>query len=209
MKIVFGLGNPGERYRSTRHNVGFRVLDEVARRAGVTFEARGDLGDQAWTARITRAGRTVLLAKPRTFMNRSGSAAAALCRKAMARPGEMLVVFDDADLVLGRVRVRSEGGAGGHNGLRSIIESLGSVAFPRVKIGVRGAGREAEDLADYVLRPFDDGEREVVEAMVALGADAVESVLSDGVAGAMARFNAAPPEGPATSGDSVAGKPDR
>jgi PTH1 family peptidyl-tRNA hydrolase len=189
VKVVFGLGNPGEAYRRTRHNVGYRVVDLLAERTGVRLEARGEVGRKAWTARAVVAGAEVLLAQPKTFMNHSGSAALAVARKAGAAPGEILVVFDDADLELGRVRVRPEGGAGGHNGIRSLMDTLGSPAFPRVKLGIRGVGRDERDLAEYVLTDFDRDEREVVERMVGLGADAVEWVLREGVESAMQEFN--------------------
>ncbi len=192
MKIVLGLGNPGDRYHWTRHNAGFRVIDTLAARWGVSLEARGDLGERAWWCKAEHAGTGVLLAKPRTFMNRSGSAAIALARKAMAEPEEILVVFDDADLEVGRVRVRAEGSPGGHNGLKSIQEVLGSRLYPRVKLGVKGAGRVGLDLAEYVLRPFDSEERESVDAMIETGADAVETVLADGLEVAMRKYNAAP-----------------
>jgi PTH1 family peptidyl-tRNA hydrolase len=195
LKIVLGLGNPGDAYRNTRHNVGFRVLDLLAERAGVRFESRGELGRKAWHAEAELGGVSVVLGKPRTFMNRSGAAALALARRSCASPEEILVVFDDADLALGRVRVRPEGGAGGHNGLRSIIDTLGSSAFPRVKLGIRGAGRDEEDLADYVLTGFDADEREVLEGMLSRGADAVEWVLRHGVASAMQEFNGKPGNG--------------
>lgn len=189
MKIVLGLGNPGESYRHTRHNVGFRVLDLLAERAGVALESRGELGRKVWFAEAEIGGIPVVLGKPRTFMNRSGAAALALARRSYAAAEEILVVFDDADLALGRVRVRPEGRAGGHNGLRSIIETLGSTAFPRVKLGVRGAGRHEEDLAEYVLTGFAPDEREVLQGMLSRGADAVEWVLRHGVESAMQEFN--------------------
>lgn len=195
MKIVLGLGNPGDRYRWTRHNAGFRVVEVLAARWGAVLEAKGDLGERAWWCRAEHAGATVLLAKPRTFMNRSGSAAVALARKVLAAPEEILVVFDDADLEVGRVRVRAEGSPGGHNGLKSIQEVLGSRLYPRVKLGVKGAGRDELDLADYVLRPFDDEERPLVEPMIECGADAVECILSEGLEAAMGRFNAPPAKG--------------
>lgn len=189
MKIVLGLGNPGEQYRRTRHNVGFRVLDILAERAGVEFAARGELGRKAWTAEAGIGGSRIVLAKPRTFMNRSGSAALALARRAGASPQEILVVFDDADLELGRVRVRPEGRAGGHNGLRSILETLGSAAFPRVKLGIKGTERPREELADYVLTGFTPDEREPLERMLVKGADAVEWVVREGIESAMREFN--------------------
>jgi PTH1 family peptidyl-tRNA hydrolase len=187
LKIVLGLGNPGYAYRSTRHNMGFWVLDRVAKRRGLAFRKTGLLRRYAW---VVECGPSqVLLAKPRTFMNRSGRAAAALCRTYGAHPGEMLVVYDDADLELGRLRLRGRGGAGGHNGMRSLIEVLGTEEFPRVRLGVRGEGRGDRDLADYVLDDFHASELPVAEAMADLGADAVEGVIETGLEVAMNRYN--------------------
>jgi PTH1 family peptidyl-tRNA hydrolase len=189
LKVVLGLGNDGPEYRWTRHNIGFMVADAVASRCGATFSARGDLGRLTWSVETTYGGQRVVLAKPRTLMNRSGQAAAALQRKYGVEPHDFIVVFDDADLVFGRVRVRAEGGAGGHNGVRSLIETLGAREFPRVKLGVLGEGRHSRDLADYVLDGFLPDERPVVATMVELGADAVEAVLRDGVDAAQRAFN--------------------
>ena len=189
MKVVLGLGNDGPKYRFTRHNVGFMVADAIALRCGAAFAARGDLGRLTWTAETEYGGHRVVLAKPRTLMNRSGQAAAALRRKYGAEPGDFIVVFDDADLVFGRVRVRPEGGAGGHNGVRSLLESFGVGEFSRVKLGVLGEGRHSRDLADYVLGPFLPDERPVVATMVDRAADAVEAVLKDGVDMAQRAYN--------------------
>ena len=191
MKLVLGLGNEGPEYRWTRHNVGFMVADAIALRCGAPFAARGDLGRLTWTAETEYGGQRVVLAKPRTLMNRSGQAAAALRRKYGVEPADVIVVYDDADLALGRVRVRPEGGAGGHNGVRSLIEIFGIGQFPRVKLGVLGEGRHSRDLADYVLGPFDPDERPVVAGMVDLGADAVEAILKDGVEAAQRVYNGA------------------
>lgn len=197
MKIVLGLGNPGTRYRWTRHNVGYMVADALAERLGASFdEPRGELGELAWTAESEVGDERVLLAKPRTFMNLSGSAGAALLRRYRAAPSSLIAVFDDADLAFGRVRVRSEGSHGGHNGVRSLIEVLGIREFPRVKLGIRGEGRLESDLAEYVLKPFLTEERPAVAAMVSAGADAVECAIAEGLEAAMRRFN-----GSASRGD--------
>lgn len=189
MKLVVGLGNDGPEYRWTRHNVGFMVADAIAQRCRAEFHARGDLGRLTWTADTEVAGERVILAKPRTLMNRSGQAAAALRRKYGSEPADLIVVYDDADLTLGRVRVRPEGGTGGHNGVRSLIEVLGIRDFPRVKLGVLGEGRHSRDLADYVLDRFLPDERPIALRMVELGADAVEAVIRDGVGAAQRAFN--------------------
>jgi PTH1 family peptidyl-tRNA hydrolase len=192
LKVVLGLGNEGPEYRWTRHNVGFLVADAIALRCGAVFTARGDLGRLTWTADVDYGGHRVVLAKPRTLMNRSGQAAAALGRKFAVPPGEFVVVFDDADLAFGRVRVRPDGGAGGHNGIRSLIEHLAAREFTRVKLGVLGEGRHSRDLADYVLERFHPNERPTVAQMVDLAADAVETVLKDGVMAAQRAYNGTP-----------------
>ena len=189
MRVVLGLGNEGPEYRHTRHNVGFMVADAIALRCGQAFDARGDLGRLTWTAETEYGGERVVLAKPRTLMNRSGQAAAALRRKYGVEPKDFVVIFDDADLAFGRVRVRPDGGAGGHNGVRSLIESLGAGEFSRVKLGVLGEGRHSRELADYVLGPFQPDERPVVSTMVDRAADAVEAVLRDGVEPAQRAYN--------------------
>ncbi|MBZ5640657.1 MAG: aminoacyl-tRNA hydrolase [Acidobacteriia bacterium] len=187
--IVLGLGNPGNRYRRTRHNLGFRVLDLLAGRAGAKFAKAGELGDVCLSAEALLSGVEVVLAKPRTYMNRSGTAGAALLEHYAASPCDLLVVHDDADLALGRIRVRAGGSAGGHNGLRSLIATLRTAEFPRVKLGVLGARRAETDLVDYVLESFEDDEADAAEALVGLGADAAEAVLVEGLAAAMNRFN--------------------
>jgi PTH1 family peptidyl-tRNA hydrolase len=186
---VLGLGNPGERYERTRHNLGFRVLDRLASRAAVGFDARAGSGALARTAVLERAGRIVLLAKPLTYMNRSGEAASVLCAQHAIEPARVLVVCDDADLALGRLRLRPSGSSGGHRGIGSLIEAWATDAFPRLRLGVRGEGRGAAALRDYVLAPFEAAEEEVVGELIDLAAEAVEHVLDGGVAEAMNRFN--------------------
>jgi peptidyl-tRNA hydrolase, PTH1 family len=189
VKIVLGLGNPGGEYTRTRHNLGFRVVDLLGERAGVRIGNDPDVGRAAWVGEATIADQPVLLAKPRTYMNRSGSAAAALLSLHKATPDDLIVVYDDADLALGRVRVRGEGRAGGHNGIRSLLDVLRTETFPRVKLGVKGIGREESDLADYVLEPFLDEELPLVEPMIERGADAVALLLEKGLVPAMNAFN--------------------
>jgi PTH1 family peptidyl-tRNA hydrolase len=189
LKVVLGLGNPGAAYRTTRHNVGFWVLDRVARRNGAKFRVTSLLKRYAWSAEIDRGPQRLILAKPRTFMNRSGRAGAALLRRYDVDAREMLVVHDDADLELGRLRVRAGGGAGGHNGIRSLIEVLGTSDFPRLRLGVCGAGRGEQDLSDYVLDGFLRDEMAVAEELADLAADAVEVIVREGLETAMNRFN--------------------
>ncbi len=189
MRIVFGLGNPGRRYEATRHNLGFRVVEQLAGRAGRGLPAPASLKRLAWVCEAELAGARVLLARPLTFMNECGRAAAALCGHYGIPPADLVAVHDDADLELGRIRVRGSGSAGGHRGVGSLVESLGTEAFPRVRLGVKGRGRAARDLADYVLDEFEPEEVPVAEALVSLGADAVETLLREGLEAAMRSFN--------------------
>jgi peptidyl-tRNA hydrolase, PTH1 family len=189
LTIVVGLGNPGDAYRATRHNLGFRTLDTLAARSSTRLEATGDLRSDVWWGETRLEGREVVLAKPRTYMNRSGRAAAALCRAFEAEPRDLVIVHDDADLSLGRVRVRRGGASAGHNGLRSLIDVLGTPEFVRVRLGVRGAERAESDLADYVLEPFGPHELAAAAELVEAGADAVLSFLSAGLDATMNRFN--------------------
>jgi len=189
LRVVLGLGNVGSRYAGTRHNVGFRVVELLAERERVRWQELPGPERLAYTAAVELAGQPVALLKARTLMNRSGRAAAAALDRYRCPVEELLVVFDDADLILGRVRVRQGGGAGGHNGLRSLMDVLRSPEFGRVKLGVKGQGREESDLADYVLRPFEAEERAVVDPMIELGAEAVDAVLAHGLEAAMNAFN--------------------
>ena len=189
MKIVLGLGNAGARYRWTRHNLGFRVVDVVASRHEGRFLAEAALGEVAWTCEIDLDPYKVVLAKPRTWMNLSGRAGSQLCQHYDVAPEDLIVVHDDADLALGRVRIRSAGRAGGHNGVRSLIGCLRTEAFPRVKLGIRGQGREGAALVDYVLEDFEAEERPIVEEMIQVGADAVEVVVRKDLRSAMEAYN--------------------
>lgn len=184
-RLLVGLGNPGERYRRTRHNVGFMVVDALAARAGA---GRGTEEGEAWVAPATVAGTDVLLVKPLTFMNRSGAAVAPLVAARGLAPPDIVVVVDDVALELGQVRVRERGSHGGHNGLRSLAEELGTDDFPRVRVGIR-RGEPPADLAEYVLSEFPQDDVLVVQEVVGFAADAVESVLREGAAAAMNRFN--------------------
>ena len=188
MKLVVGLGNPGSEYRETRHNVGFLVADEIVRRWRLSDAWREKC--EALHVRTTVGDEAVIVAKPLTFMNLSGQAVAGLAAFYKIDPVDVLVVTDDVALPLGRLRARPEGGAGGHNGLKSIIQHLGTQAFPRVRVGV-GRGDDRCDLVDHVLGRFEAGERETVSAAVLRAADASESFLADGIERVMSVFNTA------------------
>ncbi|MBI3264893.1 MAG: aminoacyl-tRNA hydrolase, partial [Acidobacteria bacterium] len=187
-------GNPGERYRGTRHNVGFAVIDELARRGGVTFEAAPV---DALVAKARNLGEGALVGKPTTYMNSSGPAVAELARYYRVEIPDVLVVVDDVNLSLGRVRGRPRGSDGGHNGLKSIIEHLGTEEFSRLRIGI-GRGDEDRELAGHVLSRFLPEERDAVERMVTRGADAAELFVIEGIDQVMNRFNA-PEDAPAGS----------
>jgi peptidyl-tRNA hydrolase, PTH1 family len=183
MKLIAGLGNPGQKYRGTRHNVGFDVVDELAARHGLTWESA-----PAEAVLAKWRGRGTLLAKPLTFMNLSGRAVGDLLRFFKIDLAEMLVVVDDINLDVGRLRARSGGSAGGHNGLKSLIELLGTEEFARLRIGV-GRGDARRDLADHVLARFDPDENPVVEETVGRAADAAELFIAEGIDAVMNRYN--------------------
>ena len=188
VKAICGLGNPGERYRFTRHNVGFRVVDLLADRWGHTGEGR--VRDGAALLEVVHpdpVGR-VLLVKPMRYMNRSGAVLRGALRQTEVEiETDLLLVTDDIDLPLGRVRLRRSGSAGGHNGLRDVIAAFGRDEFARLRIGVGRAGQAA----DHVLATFAPGERGLASEMVAVGADAAELWLREGIESAMNAFNGA------------------
>jgi PTH1 family peptidyl-tRNA hydrolase len=189
VRLLVGLGNPGPQYRDTRHNVGFWVADEIARRWGVSDGWRENF--DALTVRGRRAGgETALVAKPLTFMNLSGFAVSRLAQYFQIEPADTLVIVDEVALPLGRLRARRAGSAGGHNGLKSIVEQLGTDAFPRLRLGV-GRGDDRRDLADHVLSKFEPAERATIEAVVLRAADAAEMFVAEGIERVMNTFNAA------------------
>ena len=188
MKLIVGLGNPGPRYRGTYHNVGFEVVDEVARRRGVSFEAAPA---DALMARLRDVEGGALLAKPLTFMNLSGEAVGALQRYYRVALEDVLVVVDDIALPAGRLRVRGQGSAGGHNGLKSIIACLGTDGFARLRVGV-GRGDTRRDLSDHVLSRVTGEERETLVEATGRAADAAELFLAAPIGELMKRFNAGP-----------------
>lgn len=184
MKLVVGLGNPGSRYRRTRHNVGFMVVDRLAARWGVAVVGRrheAEIGVGAV------AGARATLSKPQTYMNASGDAVAKLRRSCRAQTGEIVVVHDDLDLPLGRLRLRVGGSAGGHQGVASLIAALGP-EFVRVRVGI-GRPPGERDPVDFVLEPFTAEESSVVEKAIERAADGVESLLREGIERAMNIFN--------------------
>jgi peptidyl-tRNA hydrolase, PTH1 family len=186
MKVICGLGNPGERYRATRHNVGFRVVDLLADRWGLTGAGRVKEGSARLEVRLPDPIGQVMLVKPMRFMNLSGGALKAALRQTDADPvNDLLLVTDDVDLALGRIRLRRSGSAGGHNGLRDIIAALGTDEFARLRVGI---GRNGETV-DHVLATFKPGERTLATEAVALAAGAAERWLQEGIEAAMNEFN--------------------
>lgn len=184
MKLVVGLGNPGSRYADTRHNIGFMLVDRLAQRHGAAISKKQCSGLVGFAE---SPGEKLCLAKPQTYMNLSGETVGCLMRYYKVPVAGLLVVYDDRDLPLGRLRLRDGGGAGGHRGIESIIAVLGTQQFPRLRIGI---GRPSEvDAVDHVLGRFSPDERQTVTETLDRAADAVEVVLRDGLVRAMNEFN--------------------
>jgi PTH1 family peptidyl-tRNA hydrolase len=195
VKLIVGLGNPGREYRETRHNLGFQVVDEIARRHQLTWIMAPSQVPDAFVVKKFGA-EPVLLAKPLTFMNRSGDAVAALTRYYDIAATDLLVVVDEVDLAFGRLRARPRGSAGTHNGLKSVVERLGTSDFPRLRLGT-GRGDARRDLADHVLSTFEPGERAELESLIARAADAAEMFAAEGISRMMNAYNP-DPAGPET-----------
>jgi PTH1 family peptidyl-tRNA hydrolase len=184
VKLVVGLGNPGADYHETRHNLGYRVVETLAHQYRILLKERAE---KAVYGQGSIKGVKVVLSKPLTFMNRSGGAVRDLCQTFQISPADLIVIHDDIDLDLGRLRIKTRGGHGGHNGLKSILEALGTDRFIRVKLGVgRPRGEEA---MDHVLSSFTLQERPVVDEMIGHAVAAVELVIIDGIAQAMNQFH--------------------
>ncbi len=184
--LLVGLGNPGEKYENTRHNVGFQVIDELAERQGKPVQR---LKFKALTALLTISGEKVLVMKPVTYMNLSGEAVRPAADFYKIPPERILVVSDDVALPAGRLRIRAKGSAGGHNGLKNIIQHLGTDQFPRIRIGVGEKPSPDYDLADWVLGRPQGEDRQAVDAAIRRAADAVECILAQGLERGMGKFN--------------------
>ena len=187
MRLIVGLGNPGREYRDTRHNVGFMVVDEIAKRHDLAMAMAPSQVPDAIVAKKFGA-EPLLIAKPLTFMNRSGEAVAALTRYYGIELDDLLVVVDEVALPFGRLRARARGSAGGHNGLKSCIERLGTTEFPRLRLGV-GRGDARRDLADHVLSKFEPDEQAGLGEFIARAADAAEMFAVEGIATVMNTYN--------------------
>ena len=183
--LIAGLGNPGSEYRETRHNVGFMVLDRLAQRLPKkNFEEIH--GCSSHYLKGTYAGRALFLQKPETYMNLSGEAVAPLLRKEEIGTDGLLVIYDDMDLEVGKLRIRGRGSCGGHNGIRSIIETTGTENFARIRVGI---GHRTGNGADYVLSPFEEDEKPVIDKVLDAAADAVILILRRGLSQAMNEYN--------------------
>jgi len=186
VRLIVGLGNPGKTYQHTRHNLGFMILDRVAAGHGIKVRRKGFMS--LWGKGTIAAGR-VVLAKPQTYMNRSGEAVKALMSYFEVAPESMLVIHDDLDLELGRLKIVAGGGAAGHRGVQSIHDALGTSRYARLKVGI-GRPRYNEEVEEYVLSPWYADERHKAAESIAAAAAAVEAIIEDGLAKAMTAVNA-------------------
>ncbi|MBK5260720.1 MAG: aminoacyl-tRNA hydrolase [Thermoanaerobaculia bacterium] len=189
MKLIVGLGNPGPDYERTRHNIGWQVVDAFAAKFRIALDTHEK---NAMTGRGRVAGGAVMVAKPLTFMNLSGDAVKLLINGYLESPAEMIVVYDDVDLPIGKLRIRPNGSSGTHNGMRSIVEVLGTEDFPRLRVGVRGERFGENPLRDYVLDDFDPDEQEPVAESVTRAIDALTLFVRDDLKRAMNQFNRDP-----------------
>lgn len=186
MKLIVGLGNPGDEYIRTRHNIGFMVADLFADKERIVLNQSKF---KAVTGRGKLGSEELIVAKPQTYMNRSGEAVSSLLFFYKLDPSDCIVICDDLELAPGKIRIREKGGHGGHNGLRSIIEMVGSQEFVRVKIGI-GRPNDNTQVSDYVLSSFSKIEKPLIEETIERASKAVETIITDGIETAMNRFNA-------------------
>lgn len=186
MKIIVGLGNPGRRYENTRHNLGFRTADAIAAILGARFDKEKY---QGLIAETTHAGQRILLVKPQTYMNASGECVAAVIRRRIHDLSDLLIMTDDVNLPLGRIRMRAAGSDGGHNGLKSIIAQVGATEFPRMRMGV-GREKPGDSLVDHVLSRFTPEEQPIVAEMIERAARAALCWAEAGIIKAMNRLSA-------------------
>ncbi len=187
LHLIVGLGNPGAEYARTRHNVGFLVLEELAKRASAAWNL-----EKRFNARVAKresAGRKILLAEPQTFMNSSGEAVGALLAFYRIPPLQLLVIVDDADLPFGQIRLRPKGSSGGHHGLESIEQHIGSQSYARLKVGIGRTKNGRREITNYVLGKFSGDEKKLLEKVLECAADQAECWAMDGIQKAMNRFN--------------------
>ena len=184
--LLVCLGNPGKQYENTRHNIGFLTADEIERRSGVKINK---LRYRALTGEVKLGGERVLVMKPQTYMNLSGEAVKLAGAFYKIPPERVIVISDDVSLPLGKLRIRANGSAGGHNGLKNIIQHLGTDAFPRIKVGVGAPAHPEHEMVDWVIGNFTPAEKKVVSEAVGKAADAVECLIEKGVSEAQNKFN--------------------
>ena len=189
--LIVGLGNPGKEYERTRHNCGFRAVDLLAEKLNCKIDKAKF---QGLYGQVNYGGRKILLLKPLTYMNLSGRSVLQLSAYFHVPPQQIIVMFDDISLEPGRLRIRADGSAGGHNGIKSIIQELGSQDFPRVKIGVGAKAHPEQDLADWVLSNFSASEEKALQSALVRAADAALSIIDRGVPETANRYNGSKPE---------------
>lgn len=186
MRIIVGLGNPGPRFHNSRHNIGFRCVDLLSRQWDIRLSERRA---KAVLGRGNHLGQDVVLAKPRTFMNNSGEGVTYLLTRFAARPADLVVIYDEMDLPVGKLRIRPSGSAAGHNGIRSIISALGTQDFPRVRVGIGHPRHERDHVISHVLTTFSDDESPIIAEAVERVVQALDCLLSENITEAMSRFN--------------------
>jgi PTH1 family peptidyl-tRNA hydrolase len=186
MWLIVGLGNPGEEYAGTYHNVGFRVLERIAADQSVRIKQR--CGPALLSGKVVVAGQSGVLVMPQTYMNKSGSALPPLFEKFESSANDLVIVYDDLALPLGKVRVRQKGSAGGHNGIKSIISTLGSDEFLRVRVGIQ-PDRDVADVRDFVLSRVSKGDRVLLDQTEDIAVKAIETLIAHGIERAMAEYN--------------------
>jgi PTH1 family peptidyl-tRNA hydrolase len=193
MKLIIGLGNPGKTYAHNRHNIGFRCINHLAKLHSIPVK-KHQCQSQIGTGKI--AGIEVLLAKPKTFVNLSGEAVGRLMCKYKIPVNDLIVIYDDLDLPLGKLRLRPDGSAGGHKGIKSIISALGSKDFPRIKVGIGRPTNEdgtpvtdEDAIVNYVLSDFTHPEEKAIKPAIARAAEAIHSIITEGITSAMNKFN--------------------
>ena len=189
MRLIVGLGNPDPEYEGTPHNLGFDVVERLAKQARIRTRSQQGRA-RVWVGRLDQ--EEVVLAQPLTYMNLSGEAVSELLRAHGLTPADLVVILDDVALPFGQLRIRERGSAGGHRGLESVLAAVGTDEVARVRLGIQPLDAKVGDLADYVLNPMDDEQRRAAEKMVAEAAEAVRVMLREGTQKAMARFNRRP-----------------
>lgn len=188
IKLIVGLGNPGEKYDKTRHNIGFEVVDRLADNWQLDWRENNRFKGDYCEGAVPRLGKMRLL-KPNTYMNRSGQAVRAVCDWYKFPPESVLIVYDDLDLPVGRIRLRLSGSAGGHNGMKSIISHLGTQEFPRLRIGIKQADATQKDTISHVLGKFSPDEQPDINKALKVAPEVIETALTDGVEKAMSLYN--------------------